>query len=186
MIGMKSKPVFFVLKWTGNRKNTSYKPYPQTWSVYLYESPGRKAGCFLTFLPFGSMIQRKKIWGRRVEFPRKSVTVTAGLPNGMFSAGTRESTNVYLWNWDTPFFRKCLFCCPKRKKGWMIVEQNQKTGTLYGISVGSGDPELMTVKAVRILEKCAVWAAPAAKQECSVAPEIARGSVSGEKKNCSC
>lgn len=79
-------------------------------------------------------------------------------------------------------FWKCLFCCPKRKKGWMIVEQNQKTGTLYGVSVGPGDPELMTVKAVRILEKCAVWAAPAAKQERSVALEIARGGVSDEEK----
>ena len=74
------------------------------------------------------------------------------------------------------------FLLPKTKKRWIIVEQNQKTGTLYGVSVGSGDPERMTVKAVRILEKCAVWAAPAAKQERSVAPEIARGGVSDEEK----
>ncbi len=33
-------------------------------------------------------------------------------------------------------------------------------GTLYGVSVGPGDPELMTLKAVRRLEKCPVIAAP--------------------------
>lgn len=33
-------------------------------------------------------------------------------------------------------------------------------GILYGVSVGAGDPELLTVKAVRVLEKCRVIAAP--------------------------
>ena len=70
----------------------------------------------MTFVPFGGMIHRKIIWGRRVEFPRKSVTVTAGLPNGMFSAGTRESTNAYLWNWDTPFFGSVFFAAQNEKK----------------------------------------------------------------------
>ena len=35
-----------------------------------------------------------------------------------------------------------------------------KTGTLYGIGVGPGDPELLTLKAVRILQAAQVIAAP--------------------------
>lgn len=34
-------------------------------------------------------------------------------------------------------------------------------GTLYVIGVGPGDPELMTLKAMRLLERCPVWFAPA-------------------------
>lgn len=33
-------------------------------------------------------------------------------------------------------------------------------GKLYGVSTGPGDPELMTLKAVRIIERCSVIAAP--------------------------
>ena len=29
-----------------------------------------------------------------------------------------------------------------------------KKGTAYGVGVGPGDPELMTLKAVKIIEKC--------------------------------
>lgn len=35
-----------------------------------------------------------------------------------------------------------------------------KTGTLYGVSVGTGDPELITVKGLRILQSCPVVAFP--------------------------
>lgn len=35
-----------------------------------------------------------------------------------------------------------------------------KHGILYGVSVGPGDPELITVKALRTIEKCPVIAAP--------------------------
>lgn len=35
-----------------------------------------------------------------------------------------------------------------------------KQGTLYGIGVGPGDPELMTLKAVRLIESCNVIAVP--------------------------
>ena len=35
-----------------------------------------------------------------------------------------------------------------------------KTGTLYGIGVGPGDPELITVKAFRMLKECPVIAYP--------------------------
>lgn len=37
---------------------------------------------------------------------------------------------------------------------------NVKKGTLHGVSVGPGDPELMTLKAVRCIEQCPVLAAP--------------------------
>ncbi len=32
-------------------------------------------------------------------------------------------------------------------------------GKLYGVGVGSGDPELLTLKAVRLLQECGVVAA---------------------------
>lgn len=34
------------------------------------------------------------------------------------------------------------------------------TGTLYGVGVGPGDPELITVKAYRMIQECAVVAYP--------------------------
>ncbi|MGI5823758.1 MAG: SAM-dependent methyltransferase, partial [Dethiobacteria bacterium] len=36
-------------------------------------------------------------------------------------------------------------------------------GKFYGVGVGPGDPELLTLKARRILEKCPVIAAPQTK-----------------------
>ena len=33
-------------------------------------------------------------------------------------------------------------------------------GKLYGVGVGPGDPELMTIKAVRIIKECDVIAVP--------------------------
>ena len=35
-----------------------------------------------------------------------------------------------------------------------------KRGVFYGVSVGPGDPELLTLKALRVLEACSVIAAP--------------------------
>ena len=37
---------------------------------------------------------------------------------------------------------------------------SDKRGTLYGVSVGPGDPELLTIKAVKVLEAADVIAAP--------------------------
>jgi len=57
-------------------------------------------------------------------------------------------------------------------------------GTLYGVSVGAGDPGLMTVKAVRILESCGVIAVPRTHGENSLALSIAEqaADLSGKRK----
>ena len=44
---------------------------------------------------------------------------------------------------------------------------------LYGVSVGAGDPQDITVKALRIIEKCRVIAVPVTKSGRSLALEIA-------------
>lgn len=46
------------------------------------------------------------------------------------------------------------------------------TGTLYGIGIGPGDPELMTLKAVRLLEDCDVAAFPGPIAEETLAYQI--------------
>ncbi len=50
-------------------------------------------------------------------------------------------------------------------------------GILYGIGVGPGDPELMTLKAVRLLREADVVAAPGAVVEETTAYKIAAGAV---------
>ncbi|MEY8331699.1 precorrin-2 C(20)-methyltransferase [Lachnospiraceae bacterium 47-T17] len=57
-------------------------------------------------------------------------------------------------------------------------------GILYGIGVGPGDPELLTLKAVRIIEESAVCAVPGADVEKTAAYRIAVQAVPGlrEKK----
>lgn len=47
------------------------------------------------------------------------------------------------------------------------------TGTLYGVGIGPGDPELMTLKAVRILQECDLIAAPQTGKDRQVALQIA-------------
>lgn len=49
------------------------------------------------------------------------------------------------------------------------------SGKLYGIGVGPGDPELMTIKAVRMIESCDVIGIPGENPEKSVAYVIAKG-----------
>ena len=52
---------------------------------------------------------------------------------------------------------------------------SDKPGTLYGIGVGPGDPELITLKAVRVLNRAdVVFAAASTKNSHSMAVEIAR------------
>ena len=55
-------------------------------------------------------------------------------------------------------------------------------GTLYGVGVGPGDPELLTLKAVRVLENCPVIAAPQTGSGEMLALNIARGAVNLEGK----
>lgn len=54
-----------------------------------------------------------------------------------------------------------------------------KTGTLYGIGVGPGDPELLTLKAVKIINKVdVIFAASSIKNRHSLAVEIAKPHIS--------
>lgn len=46
--------------------------------------------------------------------------------------------------------------------------------TFYGVGVGPGDPELLTLKAVRVIESCPVIAAPRTKSGEMLALDIAR------------
>lgn len=54
---------------------------------------------------------------------------------------------------------------------------NLKKGRFYGVSVGPGDPELMTLKAVRCIEQCPVLAAPQTAAGRMLALDIAKGAV---------
>lgn len=57
------------------------------------------------------------------------------------------------------------------------------SGTLYGVSVGPGDPELITLKAVRIINECEVIAVPRTKGENTLALEIVKSvcDISGKE-----
>ena len=48
------------------------------------------------------------------------------------------------------------------------------TGTFYGVSVGPGDPELLTLQAVRLIRQCPVLAAPQTSSGQMLALDIAR------------
>ena len=52
-----------------------------------------------------------------------------------------------------------------------------KKGICYGVGVGPGDPELITLKAVRVLTRCPVIAAPQTKSGEMLALDIVRGAV---------
>ena len=52
-----------------------------------------------------------------------------------------------------------------------------KKVTLHGVSGGPGDPELMTLKAVRCIEQCPVLAAPQTAAGRMLALDIAKGAV---------
>lgn len=48
-------------------------------------------------------------------------------------------------------------------------------GVLYGVGTGPGDPELLTIKAVRTIQSCPVIAAPQTADGVMVALDIVRG-----------
>ena len=57
-----------------------------------------------------------------------------------------------------------------------------KKGVFYGVGVGPGDPELLTLKVVHLLERCPVIAAPRTKSGEMLALDIASAAVDlGEK-----
>lgn len=55
-------------------------------------------------------------------------------------------------------------------------------GTLYGVSVGPGDTELLTLKALRILQDCPVLAAPRTPGGGRVALDIVAGAIDPSEK----
>lgn len=57
----------------------------------------------------------------------------------------------------------------KSKLGELIME-----GRLYGVGVGPGDPELITLKAIRVMEECEMIAIPGENPKKSVAYTIAK------------
>ena len=56
------------------------------------------------------------------------------------------------------------------------------TGTLYGVGVGPGDPELVTLKALRILQSVPVLAWPAPEEGPSLAREIVAAYLPGRQR----
>ena len=56
------------------------------------------------------------------------------------------------------------------------------SGTLYGLGVGPGDPELVTLKAHRILRAAPVVAYPAPDHGTSFARSIVAGFLTGEQE----
>ena len=68
-----------------------------------------------------------------------------------------------------------------------LTERKRKAmdkGIVYGVGVGPGDPELMTLKAVRVIRACPVIAAAGKTVEESRAYQIARAGIPeiGEKE----
>lgn len=62
-----------------------------------------------------------------------------------------------------------------------------KQGTLYGVGVGPGDPELLTLKAIRIINACTYIAIPSATKKDCTAYAIAKAAIpSLEQKDCLC
>ena len=61
------------------------------------------------------------------------------------------------------------------RKGTMMM-----AGKLYGVGVGPGDPELMTLKAVRLIKECDFVAVPKSGEGEGVAKQIARRAVGEE------
>ena len=58
----------------------------------------------------------------------------------------------------------------------------EKQGVFYAVSVGPGDPELLTRQACRVLEACDVIAAPRMKSGRMLALDIAAGAVDMQGK----
>lgn len=57
------------------------------------------------------------------------------------------------------------------------ADLSTKTGTLYGVGVGPGDPELLTLKAARILRTCPVLLLPSSPARDCIAWQIATAAL---------
>jgi len=55
------------------------------------------------------------------------------------------------------------------------------SGTFYGIGAGPGDPELLTLKAIKAIKECDVIAAPDSGSERQTALDIAREYITGKQ-----
>lgn len=62
--------------------------------------------------------------------------------------------------------------------------EQRMTGTFYGVSVGPGDPELLTLQAVRLLRQCPVLAAPQTASGQMLALDIARRAARLSRDRC--
>ncbi len=58
------------------------------------------------------------------------------------------------------------------------------TGVLYGVGVGPGDPELLTLKAIRVIKECDILAIPTADKDTCAAYNIVKQAIPeiGEKE----
>ncbi len=56
-------------------------------------------------------------------------------------------------------------------------------GIFYGIGVGSGEPELLTLKAVRIINECEIITAPKTKSQNSIAFDVIKSIIDIKNKN---
>lgn len=66
-----------------------------------------------------------------------------------------------------------------------MQQNNVRKGKLYGVGVGPGDPELLTLKAVRIIRECKWIAVPGLQKEETAAYRIVSGAIPElEKKPC--
>lgn len=63
------------------------------------------------------------------------------------------------------------------------MDMNNKFGTLYGVGMGPGDEELLTIKAVNTIKKCQVIMAPSSKEGGkSTALSIAKNFIEKDKE----
>lgn len=66
-------------------------------------------------------------------------------------------------------------------------KEEEMAGKMYGIGVGPGDPELMTIKAVKRIKNCEVLAIPHEDKEACIAYRIVRQAVpEADEKECLC
>ena len=66
----------------------------------------------------------------------------------------------------------------------MKQQETARKGKLYGVGVGPGDPELLTLKAAKLIARCPVIAAPQTAGNKNLALDIAAGAadLSGKEK----